>query len=57
MAKYMCESAPGVVRDKVDFKNMHKENLKQKKQDILKEQILKRTVELAIARCMRPDQI
>jgi len=55
MAKYMCESAPGVVRDKVDFKNMHKENLKQKKQDILKEQILKRTVELAIARCMRPD--
>ena len=57
MARFMTDMAPGQIRDKQDFALMHSMTKKEKRSYQKRHNVLKRTIELAIAKCMRPDLI
>jgi hypothetical protein len=57
MVRYMSNTAPGVMRDNRDFALMHQMTKKERRGFEKRQNVLKRTIELAIAKCMRPDLI
>lgn len=57
MARYMVEHAPGSLRIKSDFESMHVMTRQERRSYDLRQLVLRRTVELALAKCLRPDSI
>lgn len=57
MARYMAEHAPGSIFGKKGFNELHLMTKKERRNYELRQLVLRKTVELAIAKAIRPDLI
>jgi hypothetical protein len=55
MARFMAEHAPGSIFANKDFNQLHVMTKKERRLYELRQNVLRKTVELAVAKCIRPD--
>ena len=57
MTRYLMERPPDLDRGRSDIMDLSRKTKKERKALILRQSVLKHTIELAFARCLRPDLI